>query len=295
LVTPPIRRATESDLEDISDLWYREETAGEPDPPPNTAGAAFYAHNLRHGELFVADDEGTVVGFSGSVVRGSVRYLTDLFVLRERQDAGLGRALLAAAMPADGRVHATLASRDPRAIALYVRAGMSPRFPHFLLDLHPEGAAGLWPDHVALVPADPDDPDLVAWDTEIGARPRAEDLADLVRSRSAEPLWVERDGVRIGYAFVQRRTPGYLWHPDAITVGPVGVRSPADAADAVGAAMAWASTRGPLVTIGVPGPHPSLGPLLQAGASITYVEQFLSTHEPFADPRRYLPADSGAY
>jgi ribosomal protein S18 acetylase RimI-like enzyme len=295
VVTPKIRRATEADLEQICDVWYREEVAEEPDPPPNTAGPTFYAHSLRHGELFVSEAAGRIVGFSGSIVRGDVRYLTDLFVLRERQDAGLGRALLAAAMPPDGRVHATLSSRDPRAMALYVRAGMRPWFPHFLIDAPPAVAAGLGRDDVGVIPADPDDPDLVRWDTEIGGRPRAEDLSDLARSRAAVPMWVERVRSRIGYAFVQGSTPGYLRHPEATTIGPVGVRDPEDAAPAVCAVAAWAAARASLLSIGVPGPHAALTPLLEAGGRITYVELFLSSREPFADPRCYVPGDSGAY
>jgi hypothetical protein len=90
-------------------------------------------------------------------------------------------------------------------------------------------------------------------------------------------------------------TPAYLRHPDAATVGPVGVRRADDAAACVGAVTAWAAPRAPLVTLGVPGPHPALRPLLEAGGRVGYVELFLSTHEPFADPGRYVPAGSGAY
>jgi GNAT superfamily N-acetyltransferase len=293
---PTIRPATEADLPSVCDVWYATEIEGEADPPPNTAGPRFFAPVLEHGELFVADDGGAVTGFSGSIVRSGVRFLTDLFVRPDRQGGGVGRALLAAAMPDDGRERATLASRDPRALALYVRSGMRARFPHVLVDLAPAAARRTdGADGVSVRPADPEDPELHAWDTEVGGRERPQDLADLVATAAAEPVWLDRAGERVGYAFVQMASPAYLRHPDAVTVGPVGVRSGQDAAACVAAVVAWAADRAPLVSVGVPGPHPALHALLDAGGRVGYVELFLSTHEPFADPGRYVPAGSGGY
>jgi GNAT superfamily N-acetyltransferase len=288
-----IRRATESDLAEICDVWYATEIVGDPNPPPNSAGPGFFASLLALGDLFVAEAGGAVVGFSGSISRGGVRYLTDLFVRPDRQGGGLGRALLAAAMPADGRSRATVASRDPRAVALYTRMGMRPRFPLVLVDA--PAAIPMDAGDVVAVPADPGDPDLVEWDAAVGGRRRPEDLAEFVRGRWGEALWLERGGSRVGYAVVQGRTPAYLRHPEAATVGPVGVRRPEDAAAAVAAAAARCAGRAPMLTVAVPGPHPSLAPLLEAGARITGADLFLSEDEPFADPRCYLPSDSGWY
>ena len=70
---------------------------------------------------------GAVIGYAGSIVRGQVAFLTDLFVRAAHQSNAIGQALLAAVMPQDGRMHCTTASTDPRAQALYARAGMAPR------------------------------------------------------------------------------------------------------------------------------------------------------------------------
>lgn len=57
--------------------------------------------------------------------------LTDLFVDPVRHGTGIGRALLAALWPAEDREPArfTFASHDPRAMPLYVRAGLIPYWP----------------------------------------------------------------------------------------------------------------------------------------------------------------------
>jgi hypothetical protein len=48
--------------------------------------------------------------------------------------------------------------------------------------------------------------------------------------------------------------------------------------------------------VSVPGPHPSLAPLLDGHFHITYVETFLSSAvAPFFDPRRYLTSGSETF
>ena len=56
---------------------------------------------------------------------GRARMLADLFVEPGRLGTGLGRPLLSALFE-DAPVRATFASSDPRALPLYVRAGMTP-------------------------------------------------------------------------------------------------------------------------------------------------------------------------
>jgi ribosomal protein S18 acetylase RimI-like enzyme len=293
-----IRPATDADLGEIYDIWYRDEIGEDPDPPPNTTSPDLFAHNVRTGDFHVAEGaEGRLLGFSGAIVRGDIRFLTDLFVRPEAQDQGLGQELLDRAMPADGRRHATLSSRDPRAQALYIRSGMRPRFPHFILEAEAERIRELETDGVEVGPADASDPALVAMDAEIGGRLRPEDHADWVGSTTAGvPLWLDRGGEHVGYAYVRLRSPAFLRHPDWATVAPAGACTDEGAAGVVLAAVGWAASRAPGVTLGVPGPHPALGRLLDAGFRITYVELFLSSSdEPFTDPGRYVPSGSGEF
>jgi GNAT superfamily N-acetyltransferase len=290
-----IRPATEADLDEICDIWYRDDVAADPDPPANTAGGALFAHNVRSGEFHVAEGADGLVGFSGSIVRGSVRFLTDLFVRPDHQDRGLGGELLARAMPNDGLIHATLASRDLRAQSLYVRSGMRPLFPHVELEA-PRERVDVPASDAEVVEADPSDPALVAMDAEIGGRPRPQDHRDWIESAAGVPVWFDRAGRRVGYGYIRMKSQAFLRHPDWATVGPVGARSSEDARTCVLSAVRWAVERAAGVMLGVPGPHPALEPLLEAGLRITYVELFMSSDpEPFADPRRYVPAGSGEF
>jgi hypothetical protein len=82
-----------------------------------------------------------------------------------------------------------------------------------------------------------------------------------------------------------------VWRPDAWALGPLAAASPEDALLCVRAALRLALEGAPAVRAFVPGPHPALLPLVQAGFRIEFVDTFLSTDDaPFFDPRRYLAA-----
>ncbi|MEU8386428.1 GNAT family N-acetyltransferase [Streptosporangium sp. NPDC048865] len=72
--------------------------------------------------------DGRALGFGGTLRRGAVTHLGDLFVLPESQSSGVGRALLAELLAGDGP-KVTFASSDPRAMSLYIRHGLRPRCP----------------------------------------------------------------------------------------------------------------------------------------------------------------------
>ncbi len=290
-----IRHAEESDLPAIAAVWYASEVKGESDPPPPPE-PDLYRYQLETGDLQVADERGVVVGFACRIDRGEVSYLADLFVVERWQSAGVGRALLQAVFGDRARPRFTLASTDPRAVGLYVRTGLEPRWPHFILQgsmngprWFPGGAEG---DRVEAIEAPPDDPALATMDAEIGGRHRLQDHHFWLSSRAAVPLLLRRRGRVIGYCLVQLRSPVVLRHPDAATIGPLGVRSPEDSASAVGAALRWAGPRREIVAISVPAANPALPTVLRAGLRIVYTETFLSTGAPFFDPARYIASGS---
>jgi hypothetical protein len=168
---------------------------------------------------------------------------------------------------------------------------MRPQWPLFWLLGESESLGPLAAEGVGLVEADPIDPALAAWDSAIGGRPRPEDLACLLSGFAAAPFWFEREGRRIGYSYVQRRSPESLWHQDAYTLGPIGAYTPEDAAACVVATVEWALTRAATLRLAVPGSHPALRGLLAAGLRIAEIETFLASGEtPFVDGRRYLPS-----
>jgi GNAT superfamily N-acetyltransferase len=271
-------------------LWeirYADEIAGEVDPPERGPVPPYLSHVLETGELLVAERDGAAVGFAGLVRRGATAFLTDLFVHPDRQSNAVGRTLLQAILPRSGARLLTLSSTDPRALALYARAGLQPRWPNLLLEVEPASIGELPATGVEIIRAEPDDPSLARWDAEASGRTRSEDLAFWLRAEAGEPLWLCRGGETVGYAIV-RFGAGRLWHPEAVTIGPVGVRRADDAVPCVLAVVDWARTRGAFFEIAAPGPHPALAALLEARFRIVYVETYCASDEALVDPRRYL-------
>jgi GNAT superfamily N-acetyltransferase len=284
-----LRPATPADLPLIYDIFYALEVGDDPDVPPRPAMLPDYPHLLAHGELTVAEVNGALAGFAGVVVRGATVFLTDLFVREEHQSSRLGGRLLRYALgPHAGLARFTVSSTDPRALGLYVRAGMCPLWPNLLLRAHSASLSGLLLGNLEAQTTTPDDAELLAWDAAIGGRERPQDHAFWAREEGGVPLWFVRGGVPIGYAYVRLRA-GTLYFPEAARIGPVGARTAQHAALCTAAAVRWAAERAPVLRIDVPGPHPALADLLEAGCRITYVETFVSSSaEPIFDPTRYL-------
>jgi hypothetical protein len=74
-----------------------------------------------------------------------------------------------------------------------------------------------------------------------------------------------------------------------LTLGPLGARTPGDALACTLAAVRWGQERASLLRLALPGPHPALRSLLEAGMRITDFDTFVSTaQEPIFDPQCYL-------
>jgi len=283
-----IRPATTDDLAAVWDIVYAHEAGGAPNPPPRGDVPPFLQHELATGDMRVAALRGQVVGFGAAITRDSLWYLAELFVRRELQSAGIGAALLRELLPADGRVRFTRSSSDPRALALYVRAGMRPCWPNVWLRARSADVAPLPTASVRVVPASGDDAELRRWDAELSGRARDAEH-DYWLATGATPVWFARPGCRLGYGFLQTDSGSAIWSRQAITLGPIGTQDVADAAACVCAAVEWARRRVGIVRMVIPGPHPALAPLLAAGFRITDVETFVSSAVPaFVDPTRYV-------
>ena len=283
-----VRPARQDDLSAIFDILYEHEIAGEPDPPPRGEIPASLRRLLATGTLVVAEQDGALLGYAGAITRAHTTYLTDLFVRPPAQSAGLGATLLAKVFPpsSPGRVRFTLASTDPRALALYVRAGLRPQWPQLLLLATAPPTDGFAENGVDVVEAQPGDPALIRWDADIGGRERSEDHRYWIDEEGGIPLWFRRRGTVIGYGYARTRAHAF-WHPEHIRLGPIGARTAEEARACVLAAVRWAGTRARVLRIDVPGPHPCLAPLLAARFRITYVETFLAEGTVF-DPERYV-------
>lgn len=252
---------------------------------------AYLSYVRETGRILVAERGGMIGGFAGLVTRGGVSFLTDLFVRPTLQSASLGRALLTAILPADG-IRCTCSTTDPRALALYTRAGMQPVWPQFALYSKGRPAISASANDITIDEARLDDRNLIAWETAIGGRPRARDLAFWGVAQRGVALWFRRGGEPIGYATVRLRG-GMIRHPEAMTIGPLGVRRVEDAAACTLAALEWARGRGAGICLTIPGPHPALAPLLAVGLRIEDSYIFVASDGgAFSDPRRYI--SSGA-
>lgn len=289
-----IRTAHAADLPAIVEIWYRAEVdeSGVALPCPQNPPAIF-RHLLATADLRIAEEDGRPVGFVALTTRGKLSYLALMFVLAECQSRGIGQALLHAVMLSVGGTICTAASTDPRAQALYIRAGMQPHWPLYHLAMTTSAVGPLRTDGSIARPTINHSPALHAWDTAISGQSRTQDHAAFGTLLPAIPLWVERDGTTIGYGFVQTAGEIVLAAPDAYTVGPVGARTADDAVRCVGAVVEWARQRARTVRIALPGPHPALGPLLDAGLRIVYVEQFMASGQLPFNPRCYCPCGAG--
>ncbi|MFC0865420.1 GNAT family N-acetyltransferase [Sphaerimonospora cavernae] len=220
-----------------------------------------------YGTLCVSEVGGRIVGFGGTVHRGSLTHLGDLFVLPDHQSTGLGRMILTRLLPRDVP-KITFAANNTRAFALYIRHGMRPRCPLLYLEGPFEGgppaAAEVGPQEAA------------ALDARISGGDRTECLTWYAGLPGA--------GVRLGdggYAFT--RMIG-----DTLVIGPAGGETPQDSLDVMLRTIA-AHPGAELIQVAVPGVHPLLPMLLDAGWRITDMDTVMTSEEGLVQLDRYLP------
>ena len=278
-----IRPATPADLDPVRALA---DSYGNlrhwPDRPD------YLDHELATGQMVVAEDDGGLAGFASVLGRDGVTHIADLFVRSDRIGQGLGRALLAATLPARGEL-ATFASADPRALPLYVRAGMRPVTP--LLYLHGGRAAAARLPDPGTVSAVTGADAVADLDRRVAARHRPPDHAFLA-AVGATALLVGDGDRTLGYAWV--RVPAGAGAGLEAFLGPLGAGAEDDALRVAIAAVRHAAARAQTVHLSLLGPHPALSPLLTAGFRIEAADTFMASRVNLLDPRRYAPnADLG--
>jgi hypothetical protein len=282
------RPAVESELQSVFEVFYQNELLDNPQLPLPVYIPPYLSHVLQTGMLYIAEEDGRILAFAGAISRGNISFLTDLFVLPSSQSGRLGKTLLQTVLPQDNLVHCTLSSGDPRALALYIRSGMRPSWPHYALRLDkPTNAWPLAPD-MEIIEADSTDPALLRWDVRVSRRPRPQDLQFWVREERAVPLWFRRGGQIVGYGYVRFGAEAQS-NPRSCKLGPIGADTPEDATACVLAAVHWAMERAVEVHIDVPGPHACLATLLDRGFHILSFDTFVSSaSSPFFDARCYI-------
>lgn len=288
-----IRPARRDDLPHVYDIWAEAEGGGLPRAPADGPLVALFAHELATGTMNVAEERGKILGFAAVIRRSGIAFVSEFYVRERVRSSSIGKRLLEATLAGDRSVRCTLSSGDPRALSLYLKLGMAPRWPNFVLLAEVDRLTALPPSDAEVRPANLADGLFQEWDAEISGRSRPEDHAYWLRENRAEPAWFLRDGGLVGYGFLQMRSDDFHHNAGALSIGPLGARTRDDAVACVLAAVRWAAARGVILRIGVPGPHPALRPLLEAGFRILYTETFMdSAFDSFVDVQRYVPSGS---
>ncbi len=104
------------------------------------AQRTLYEHLTETAEQFwVAELGGEIVGMARSTLRDGLRQLTELFVAPDAQSTGIGAELLRLTFPIDGANNrCILATPDLPALAMYLKTGVSIRFPNYGFERAPE-------------------------------------------------------------------------------------------------------------------------------------------------------------
>lgn len=173
-------------------------------------------HLTRSAEHFwVAENEGKVIGYARSILRpgqgqaaGVPQHLelTEFFVLPGEQSHGVGSELIKRTFPAeDDNLHRTIiATTDSRALSLYLKAKVYPRFPVINFERSPK-VVELQTDLQiqSLSPGEETLALLASIDQVVLGNRRDEDHAWLLSDRQGYHYY--RSGKPVGYGYVGYR------------------------------------------------------------------------------------------
>ena len=239
----------------------------------------YVRHLIAHHRSLVVDEDGELVAFGAVADAGVAHHLADLFVAPERLGQGHGARLLDALLEGLD-VRTTFASDDPRALPLYVRAGMTPVWPQLYL----EGSASLLPPTAAqLTTADATADELAGLERRWRGVDRPADHAYWASAPEADAFTVRSDGEPIALAYARIRQP-----VRARNLGRVVGRPDVDPVPPILVALRRAARDLPL-DFSLPGPNPALPVLLAAGFRVVDRDTAMESRPGLIDPTRFLP------
>jgi hypothetical protein len=274
---PSIRTATTGDIAEIRSI-LAEHGNDEPYTTVDIVGP-YLGHLITTGRALVVDEGDRVVAFGATVDTGRGRHLTDLFVRIERLGQGIGRPLLDGLFGSD-MPRTTFASGDPRAMPLYIRAGMAPLW----TSLYLAGEAAVLPDlDRGLTSGDADPSTLTGLERDWNGRERSTEHAFWASQAEADPFVIldGDDVVAGGYGRARQRGPEraldrLVVRPDREPVGPI-------------VAALRRVARGGRVAACVPGPNPAVRPLIEAGFRLEDRDTYMASEPDLIDPARLIP------
>ena len=274
-----IRPATIRDVDAI-DAILRASEEPPPGEPAMAAGAQhpYLRHLVEQGGAAIAEVDGELIGFCAAVFTGRARHLADLFVRRDHQGQGHGGRLLVSVL-GDHRPRTTFSSDDPRAMPLYIRAGMSPLWPNLYVTGDPAGLPH--PDGLSVVESTL--AEIAALETAWGRADRSAHIAYWRTLPEVRPFIVRRGGTLIAAGIGRRRFNGLGRWIDRARVAP-GEEPVAPLI----AMLKIAADGGDLVGACVPGPSPLLPLLLATGFRIRDRDTYMASEPGLLDPAREL-------
>lgn len=238
--------------------------------------------------FFVAEDAGRVVGATFSWMRGSLWYLSHLFILPEYQGRGIGKALLERTLEyctkTGSKLRAVITMAfNPSSIALYMRNGMYPIENIYLMKIsHISKRENLEKDDSIswerLDPASWHNGDLNHIDSEVLGISRMRHHQFFLQDQNA-PCYLFRKGSQaMAYA--------YLW-PDG-RIGPIAALGNAPYQAILKTTIQLARENSPVLTMMVPGSNRvAIETTLSYGFFVSLPYIILSS-QPFGSWDRYL-------
>ena len=259
-----------------------------PRPPP------FQLFSLKDDPdgLWVAEDEGQMVGFGWSWMCGDLWFLAQLFVSPTQQSSGIGNELIKRTWgpaQAKGATNKALITFTFNTVSqgLYLRHDMFPRFPIYFfsvagdrLKARPEGPQFRC---VKLEETSPHLRHLAGIDTQTLGVSREKHHRYLINDPSTEGVLLYQGDDSVGYAYIAE---GHI--------GPMAVKHSDHMATAFRTALAIAADRStPQVTAFVSGPcEAALKAAVEAGMRITLPMVLMSSRD-FGNWAQYLPRNPG--
>jgi GNAT superfamily N-acetyltransferase len=273
----------------INDLTERHAFGSMASPGPHP----FQSFSLQDdpGGLWVAEDDGQMLGFAFSWVCDDLWFLAQLFISPDRQNQGIGHALIARTMEQaqkhGAKTKALITFAFNRASqSLYMGHGIFPQVPVYFFVV-PRDALRLEAVRLTSVPLSAKAAhlrDLDAIDAIALGVSRAKHHRYLMADAATKGLLFRADsGDYIGYAYIAN---GH--------VGPLAVTKREAIGPALAAALAFGAEAGAArLSAFIPGPcHSALSLAIEARMRITF-PMLLMADRDFGDWSRYMPRNPG--
>jgi GNAT superfamily N-acetyltransferase len=286
-----LRTALESDLRAISDIGR----ATGQDEDWDGIFPGYIGHLIAHGSLLVAERDGGVLGYGGTLRIGngpqSVSMLTDLFVDPAVHGSGTGRALLSA-LWADEPRRMTFSSLHRHALPLYTSFGVDAWWP--LLYLRGDVRRLPLPDGWSVEPAAPEEVgalerewtgiDRTAQHQFWAGWPRASGVVASHRGEPAAAGTVGGADAEFGLIHLAVDATAAA-EASASSLGGHSGHAGDRARGAVIAVLSWLDPGGGLARSCLPAPHPATRALLRAGWRIEEYDLYMASEPGLIDPR----------